>query len=160
MNIVLLNNAQIRYRALWKLIQSGEGDSPTADSVRDDLDTLWKECSQEERNLLDKFCVEMRDYTPIDVATQLLPVRDKYLAKFRLGQSETWIPDKRTEQLFLLSNFLIDELKSILPNDDDRIKMQRLFNRKARGTEDLFELAANVLTDALQGRIDNYKGRG
>jgi hypothetical protein len=160
MNIQRINNAQLLYRALWRCIQSGEGDGNLADHLRDQLDTIWKDCSQEERNLLDKFCIEMRDYNAMGVAISLANKRNQYLAKLRVGQSDTWKCDRRTEDLFVIQNWLIDELKQILPKDDDRLQMQRFFNRKASGTEDLYQLAANVMTDALQGRIDGYRGRG
>jgi hypothetical protein len=85
---------------------------------------------------------------------------DIYIARLAVGQSPTWICDQRTADLFCLSQWLIEELTAIGLSDDDRKAQQRFFNRKSRATDDLYQLAAQTINDALRGNIDTYRGRG
>lgn len=99
-------------------------------------------------------------FTAEMVRESLIYKQPKYYAKLAVGQPSTWVPDERTKELFYLSQWVMDIL--ILKNcpHDARISQQRFFNRKARATEDLYELAAITVNNFLTGNIDQYKGRG
>ena|SRR5271166_5880234 len=104
--------------------------------------------------------VEKVLFTTETVRTSLAPKWDGYYAKLAIGQSPTWICDERTKELFCLSQWIMEELMLRKCPDEDRIRQQRFFNRKARATEDLYELAATTLNGFLTGKIDDYRGRG
>lgn len=99
-------------------------------------------------------------YTADSVRESIKPKWEGYYAKLSAGQSPTWKCDERTADLFCLAQWLMDELALIGLNDDDRRAQQRFFNRKQRATDDIYDLAAQTMNNALDGNIDKYKGRG
>jgi hypothetical protein len=43
--------------------------------------------------------------------------------------------------------------------DQDRRQTEWAFNRKSRAEDNLYALVSRLLTDALAGKIDTYRGR-
>jgi hypothetical protein len=54
-----------------------------------------------------------------------------------IGQPPNWKCDKRTAELFCLSQWLMDMLILAKCPDEDRRDVQAFFNRKTRAEEDL-----------------------
>jgi hypothetical protein len=98
-------------------------------------------------------------YTSESVKVSLAAKEDAYFAKLAIGQPPTWKCDQRTKDIFCLYQWLIDELTAVKCTDEDRRHMQWYFNRKSRAEDDLFSLAAKVMNDTLDGKIDQYKGK-
>jgi len=70
-------------------------------------------------------------------------LRDLYEAKLFLGQSETWICDQRTRDLWCISH-LIDDRYSNLDNER-RKNLGWAFNRMVRSVEDPFQVAFIII---------------
>ena len=74
-----------------------------------------------------------------------------------LGQPERYSPDQRSKDLWCLGKWL-DEVTAVA-GDEMRRRAGWHFNRKARGVEDIWTLAADTANAALAGTLPDYRGR-
>lgn len=98
-------------------------------------------------------------YTRYSILVSITSKLPYYYTKLSIGQSPNWIPDKRTLELFSISQWLIEELTSLKCSEDCRHRQLWFFNRKSRSEEDLYVLAALTLNNLLEGKVDNYHGK-
>lgn len=105
-------------------------------------------------------------YTADSIRAKLAPHYDIYYQKLSVGQPANWKCDQQVKDNFVLSNWMIDELRGLsavaewhgLETDDvDRIDTQHFFNRKARAEEDLYEVAARAMNNYLDKKIERYR---
>lgn len=98
-------------------------------------------------------------YTRESVCASILPKWEGYMAKLYVGQSPNWKPNQRTEDLFGLQQWLMEELMALKCPDEDRLFCQNYFNRKARAEDDLYALAAKAVNSFLTGTIERFRRR-
>ena|SRR5580693_1433170 len=89
------------------------------------------------------------------LCTRLLEERHGWLNKLHENRPDKWWCDQRTEDLFVLTQWLI----FIIPEGEDRQRILWFFNRKTRASQDVFEIAAQAINQFYDGKIDNYQGR-
>lgn len=87
--------------------------------------------------------------TSDELKALLEPYRDRLLEGLRAGQSPNWRCDQRTEDLWVLGQYL-NERFSHLP-DERRRELGHAFHRMVRSAEDVWTVAAQVLLVGLQG---------
>jgi hypothetical protein len=113
-------------------------DQYTAKSVKEDLD--WE--------------------LPTEVGTPPHQTWYKiWAAELKVGKSDNWSCDQRTKDLYVLSQYVMAELKGLDCPDEDRRFVQNFFNRKARAEDDLYALAAVAINSFLNNTIERYRGR-
>lgn len=80
--------------------------------------------------------------------------RERLFADYARNRLENWKVDSRTQDFVCLSTWLREELTSVGIDDHGRIVQQGVFSRYSRSDDDLFELAAQVMNDAINDNID------
>lgn len=93
------------------------------------------------------------EYSAESVRRAVLADEKRLFASWSANRQEGWRPDPRTKELICIGNWLSEELQKLV-NDDDRRIQQHHFNRWSRSEDDLYELAAQILRDAVEGKID------
>lgn len=96
-------------------------------------------------------------YTKERIEENLAPKYQTYFAKLAVGQPANWKCDKRGADLFVLAQWLMDELILLKAEDLDKRDVQSVFNRKSRAEEDLYALMAKILNDYLDGKIERFR---
>jgi hypothetical protein len=80
--------------------------------------------------------------------------RPRLFASYAEGRSPRWTCDQRTKDTVCLSVWLREELERLDIDELGRKVQEGEFYRYARSDEDLFELAATILNNAVTGNID------
>ena len=80
--------------------------------------------------------------------------RERLFADWRVGRPEGWTTDGRTSDLVCLAKWLRLEMEAMGLDDAGRRVQEAQFNRRSRSEDDLFQVAADVINDAAEGRID------
>lgn len=96
-------------------------------------------------------------YTAQSIRQSLAPKYESYYAKLAVGQAPNWKCDQQVKDNFVLSNWMIDELRSLNAEETDRIDTQHYFNRKARAEEDLYGVAARAMNNYIDNKIERYR---
>jgi hypothetical protein len=96
-------------------------------------------------------------YTADNIRAKLAPYYHLYYEKLAVGRAPNWNCDQATKDNFVLSNWMIDELRGLNAEETDRHDTQHFFNRKARAEEDLYEVAAKAMNNYLDGNIERYR---
>jgi len=81
---------------------------------------------------------------------------ERLFTPWAVGRPENWKPDPATKMLISTGYWIAEELKKICKNDADIRTQQGAYNRLSR-TYDIYETAAEVLNDALDGNIDQNR---
>ena len=92
-------------------------------------------------------------YDADTVTAQVAPQLDRLFAPWRVGRPDGWIPDPRTKELVCIGLWLREELTRLGLSDTDRKTQEGYYHRHSRSDENLYELAAKVLNDAVAGDI-------
>ena len=95
-------------------------------------------------------------YTPEHVKNAVLKDVEQLFAPWAVGRPENWVCDPATKMLIATGYWIAEELKTICNNDADVRTQQGAYNRLSR-TYDIYETAAEVLNDALDGNIDQNR---
>ena len=82
---------------------------------------------------------------------------DTLFASYSVGRPVNWTVDVRTKDLVCLAVWLQNELAAIGLSDADRRTQQLKFNRESRSDLDLFECAANIMNEALDGNVEQNR---
>ena len=82
---------------------------------------------------------------------------DTLFASYSVGRPVNWTVDVRTKDLVCLAVWLQKELAAIGLSDVDRRTQQLKFNRESRSDLDLFECAANIMNEALDGNVEQNR---
>lgn len=92
-------------------------------------------------------------YTREDVHAAVQADAERLFAPWCIGRPDTWKPDGRTKDTVTVGLWLREELTRMGLSEVDRKTQESVYHRFGRSDGDLFELAADVLNDALEGRI-------
>lgn len=98
-------------------------------------------------------------YTEENIRNFISPSVERYLLSLSVGRPDGWTTDQRSKDMWCLGQWIREELILLDANDDDRRRMEWSFNRNIRAEEDLFTIAANVMNNFINGKIDMYAGR-
>jgi hypothetical protein len=90
--------------------------------------------------------------------------QNHYFASYSEGRPEGWSCDQQVKDAVCISVWMNEELADmvaiqfagadgVLIDDDDRRAQQAMFNRWSRSRNDLFELAAEVMNQVVDGTI-------
>lgn len=82
---------------------------------------------------------------------------DRLFESYSTGRPENWIVNQRTKDVISISVWLREELTRVGVDDLGRRTQEGFFNRYSRSDDDLFELAAQLMNDALAGNIDRFR---
>lgn len=79
---------------------------------------------------------------------------ERLFAPWAVGRPEGWKCDSRTRDIVCISFWLMEELTAIGIDNKGRVTQQAQFNRYSRSDENLWELAAQIMNDSVDGNID------
>ena len=96
-------------------------------------------------------------YTPDSVRDSVIPQVDRLFAFYVEGRPATWSCDTRTRELITIGKWMDETLTAIGVDDLGRRTQTSLYNRESRSREDLYALAADIMNDALDDRIDRFR---
>lgn len=96
----------------------------------------------------------MNRYTAASIQAHVDSNREALFAPYIIGRGENWSCDLRTKDLVCVGNWLAAELTAIGLSDVDRRTQEHRYNRESRADEDLFELAAQIMNDSLDGKVE------
>ena len=122
-----------------------------------EVDVIWLPSML--RYMYDPSDLEVARMSEADVRRLYHSNYRRWFKKLAVGQSETWVPDERTMELFGLSQLVMEQLTLLACPDEDRLRQQWFFNRKSRAEDNLFSVAALTINNFLEGKIDNYRGK-
>lgn len=83
---------------------------------------------------------------------------DRLFAPWAVGRPETWKPDPATKILIALGYWLDEELRKVVTKEEDRRTQLWKYNRLSR-TYDIFESAAEIMNEALDGKVEQNRVR-
>jgi|SRR5580693_4498404 hypothetical protein len=101
----------------------------------------------------------MPAYSAASVRAAVEPHQKRYMAIWGEGRPENWTPSPATRDTLCLGMWLNEEMARVGINDDDRRMQGHRFNRKSSSADDLFGLAAELLNEAVEGRIPEKPAR-
>lgn len=97
-------------------------------------------------------------YTGESVREAIAPNYEAYYSKLSIGQPPNWKCDQRTKDNFCISQWMIEELTKLGCNQDIKSNTIRMFNRRARHEDDLWQSAANAMNAYLDGEVIDFQG--
>ena len=100
---------------------------------------------------------QIKRYTAESVREAVDSKKEELFATYKLGRPANWSCDFRTKDLVCIGNWLAIELESIGVNDVDRRTQQWKYNRESRSVTDLFQCAADIMNEALDGQVEQNR---
>lgn len=100
---------------------------------------------------------QIQRYTADSVREAVEARREELFASYIVGRSTNWSCDSRTKDLVCIGNWLASELTAIGINDTDRRTQQWKYNRESRSVPDLFQCAADIMNEALDGKVEQNR---
>lgn len=82
---------------------------------------------------------------------------ERLFSSYAVGRSPTWACDQRTKDTVTISVWMREELTRIGVDDLGRRTQENAFNRHSRSDTDVYELAAQLMNDALDDNIDRFR---
>jgi hypothetical protein len=101
--------------------------------------------------------MKIEKYTAESVRASVDANRENLFAPYAMGRSENWACDLRTKDLVCIGNWLSAELISLQLSDVDRRTQEWRYNRESRSDYDLFEAAAQIMNDTLDGKVEQNR---
>jgi hypothetical protein len=95
-------------------------------------------------------------YAAADIKAAVEADIDRLFAPWMVGRAATYTADPATKNLISLGYWLDEELRRIGVNDADRRTQCWKYNRLSR-TYDIWETAAEVLNEALDGNVEQNR---
>lgn len=92
-------------------------------------------------------------YTSEQIREVIAKEKDRLMVPWRAERPERWTPDSRSEAVMCLSGWLREELTKLGLSDEDRRIQENHFYRWSRSEDDLYQLAASIMNDAVSGNI-------
>ena len=96
-------------------------------------------------------------YTAENVKAAIEADREALFAAYAIGRPENWSVDIRTKDLVCIAAWLQNELTIVGISDTDRRTQQWKFNRESRADNDLFDCAAKIMNEALDGNVEQNR---
>ena len=96
-------------------------------------------------------------YTAEAIKEDIEARRVELFASYAIGRSPNWTVDFRTKDLICISNWLLLELTKVGVSEVDRRTQQWKFNRESRADSDLFQCAADIMNEALDGKVEQNR---
>jgi hypothetical protein len=100
---------------------------------------------------------EVKRYTADSVREAVESRREELFAPYAVGRPTNWCVDLRTKDLVCVGNWLSNELTSIGTSDEDRRTQQWKYNRESRSDNDLFQCAADIMNETLDGKVEKNR---
>lgn len=106
----------------------------------------------------------MKRYSAEQIKSLIAADEERLFASWSVGRPIGWACDTQTKDAVCIGNWLSEEISRLISegfigpdgiqlSDDDRRIQQNTFNRWCRSRTDLFELAAEIMNDVLDGKI-------
>lgn len=99
---------------------------------------------------------QIERYTADSVREAVETKREELFASYIVGRPANWSCDNRTKDLVCIANWLAEELATIA-NDTDRRTQQWKYNRESRSVTDLFQCAADIMNETLDGKVEQNR---
>ena len=96
-------------------------------------------------------------YKADEVRLEVERDRERLFASYSSNRPPNWSCDLRTRDVVCLSVWLDEELTRLGLDDLGRRTQTNQFNRFSRSEDDVFELAARIMNDAVAGDIDRHR---
>jgi hypothetical protein len=96
-------------------------------------------------------------YIPESIKAAIEADREALFAPYAIGRPDNWSCDMRTKDLICIGNWLANELTLLGISDVDRRTQQWKFNRESRSDLDLFTCAADIMNEAVEGKIEQNR---
>jgi len=96
-------------------------------------------------------------YTADIIKASIEAEEERLFASWRVGRPDGWTPDPRTKAVVCLGYWMREELQRLGFDDHDRKTQEWAFNRRVRSDHEPYALAAELMNDALAGRIDRNR---
>ena len=93
-------------------------------------------------------------YTPIDIKQWVFESHERLFSSYSVGRPANWNCDARTRELVSLSVWLNEEMQLLSLDDAGRKAQLYQFNRRSRSEENLYDLAASIMNEVVEGTID------
>lgn len=100
---------------------------------------------------------QTKRYTAESVKEAVEAKREELFAPYAIGRPDNWTCDLRTKDLVCIGNWLPTELTAIGINDTDRRTQQWKYNRESRSDLDLWQCAADIMNESLDGKIEQNR---
>jgi hypothetical protein len=94
---------------------------------------------------------------PEEIQAIVTADEERLFAPWLVGRPEGYRADTATKTMVCLGYWLREELTKLGLSDDDRRIQESAFHRWSRSREDLFVLAAEIINDAIEGKIDRNR---
>jgi len=96
-------------------------------------------------------------YTAAAIAAQVEQHQTRLFSSYSIGRPANWSCDTRTRNLVCIGNWLQEEMLRLGLDDLGRRTMLGEYNRCSRSEDDLFSLAARIMEDIVNDRIDRNR---
>lgn len=96
-------------------------------------------------------------YSAANIKAIVEPRIDKLFEKWAVGRPDNWICDIRTKYIVCIGYWLNEEMIKLKFDDLGRITQLGQFNRYSRSDEDSWELAAKIMNDVLDNKIERNR---
>jgi len=80
----------------------------------------------------------------------------RLFASWSANRPPNWKPDERTVQVVCVGNWLSEELAKVVSDEHRRIQ-EAQYNRRSRSEIDLYALAAEIMTETIEGRVNTTR---
>jgi len=96
-------------------------------------------------------------YTAEEIARIVANNSIELFAEYSAGRPPNWSVNNRTRELVCIAKWMNQEMVAMGLDDLGRRMQEAQFNRFSRSDEDLYALAARIMNDTLEDRIDRKR---
>lgn len=96
-------------------------------------------------------------YTASSVKESVDANREHLMGAWALGRPENWSCNQQMKDLICIGNWLDEEMRRLWLDDLGRIMQTQQFNRRSRSEHDLWELAAFIMNEVIDNKIDRQR---
>ena len=96
-------------------------------------------------------------YTASGVKESVDADREHLMGAWALGRPENWSCNQQTKDLICIGNWLDEEMRRRWLDDLGRITQTSQFNRRSRSEDDLWTLAAEIMNQVVNDKIDRQR---
>ncbi len=96
-------------------------------------------------------------YSDDTVRTAVADQEERLFASWSSGRPQGWKCDDRTRNIVCVGLWLREELFRVALSDSDRKAQEAQFNRRSRSEMDVFAIAADILNETVEDKIDRNR---